>query len=652
LLLCGDDMNVRLEAELICAIFMGIIWIYSHEKNMVFTLKNRIFRGCFVLITLSILMNIVTMSFGMNNAVVHPWLFTAYSYSYYALTPLATAMCQLYTIAFILEETEKTEKKFLIWSLIPYAAFLVVLISNPLTGVLFTVHTADGLTQGPWFQLNFIIHYIYSLIMLVTVFLNRKLISQDARIILLIFPTLIVLFVFIQQMLPGMMLSGVAATSILLIAYLYLQNKRIYEDQLTGLPNRMAYIKTLQVLVEKKRTMFVMAISLNDFKFINDKFGQSNGDLLLKNVATFNKTVAPLARIYRCGGDKFAVIFEKNQLEAANSDICRIADRFTQSWDIPGCTCHLGAAIGVAHCPTTTDNMGELVSMLESAVERAKTSGSAQPVFCDREVIYMVRHKHEIKERLSAALKHNGFEIYYQPLYSIEDGKFFEAEALLRLKDDDGRFLPPEEFIPIAEETGLIVDIGYMVIDKVCQYIRFLLKCGIEIDTISVNLSVVQLMKADIVPRLLQIIRGNGVSPSRIVFEITESILVSNYDIAAEKIKWLSESGIRFALDDFGTGYSNLTHVIDLPFHMVKIDKSLIWDSMTNEKCYILIRDLIRTFKNMNLMVIAEGVETPEHDAFVRLCGCDRIQGFRYARPMPISLASDYLGRSLPEIQS
>jgi len=403
--------------------------------------------------------------------------------------------------------------------------------------------------------------------------------------------------------------------------------------------------------VEKKRTMFVMAISLNDFKFINDKFGQSNGDLLLKNVATFIKAVVPLAQIYRCGGDKFAVIFEKNRLETANSDICRIADRFIQSWDIPGCTCHLGAAIGVAHCPTTTDNMGGLVSMLESAMERAKTSGSSQPVFCDREVIHMVRHKHEVKELLSAALKQDGFEIYYQPLYSIEDSKFSEAEALLRLKDDDGRFLSPEEFIPIAEETGLIVEIGYMVIDKVCQYIRFLLKCGIEIDTISVNLSVVQLMKADIVPRLLQIIRGNGVSPSRIVFEITESVLVSNYDIAAEKIKWLSESGIRFALDDFGTGYSNLTHVIDLPFHMVKIDKSLIWDSMTNEKCYILIRDLIRTFKNMNLMVIAEGVETPEHDAFVRYCGCDRIQGFRYARPMPISLASDYLGRSLPEIE-
>lgn len=253
--------------------------------------------------------------------------------------------------------------------------------------------------------------------------------------------------------------------------------------------------------------------------------------------------------------------------------------------------------------------------------------------------------KKHIENLLRWALKYDRFEIYYQPLYTISDGKFTEAEALLRLKDNSGKFLSPDLFIPVAEQSGLIVDIGSMVLEKVCRYIRYLLSCRIDIDSISVNLSVVQLMQDNSAERLLGIIRGSGISPNRILMEITESTLISNYSLIAEKIKELSAAGIQFALDDFGTGYSNITHVIDLPFDVVKIDKSLIWDSIKNRRCNIMIRDLTKTFKNISLGVTAEGVETSEQDDFVKSCGCDKIQGYRYARPMPVSQADDYFGR-------
>ena len=246
---------------------------------------------------------------------------------------------------------------------------------------------------------------------------------------------------------------------------------------------------------------------------------------------------------------------------------------------------------------------------------------------------------------MNDAIENDRFEIYYQPLYTVCDGSFTEAEALLRLKGPDGEDIPPDEFIPVAEETGQIIRIGSMVLKRVCSYISYLLSCHINIDTISVNLSVVQLMGEDAVPSLLKIIHDSGISPNRILFEITESILISNYTLIAEKIRELSRAGIQFALDDFGTGYSNITNVIDLPFDVVKIDKSLIWDSMKNRRCNIMIRELTRTFRSINLLVTAEGVETEEHDRFVRQCGCDKIQGFRYAKPMPVSRAVDYFGR-------
>ena len=251
----------------------------------------------------------------------------------------------------------------------------------------------------------------------------------------------------------------------------------------------------------------------------------------------------------------------------------------------------------------------------------------------------------ELKDLIYHALKNREFEIYYQPLYNVCDGNFTEAEALLRLRDREGNFLSPEEFIPVAEQCGMIADIGDLVLDGVCKYIRMMLKCSADIDSISVNLSVVQLMQENAVRRLMDTIRRNGISPNRILFEVTESTLVTDYELISGKICEMNEKGVQFALDDFGTGYSNITHVIDLPFDVVKIDKSLIWDSVRSRKCNIMIRELTRTFKDINLSVIAEGVETKEHDDFVRQCGCDKIQGFRYAHPMPVSQAGDYFGR-------
>lgn len=249
-----------------------------------------------------------------------------------------------------------------------------------------------------------------------------------------------------------------------------------------------------------------------------------------------------------------------------------------------------------------------------------------------------------IEGLLRHALEFDEFQVYYQPLYTICDGTFTEAEALLRLRGEDGRFIPPDVFIPVAEECGLISGIGSLVLDKVCRDIRHLLDCKIDVDSISVNLSSIQLLSDGAVAGILEIIRRNGISPNRILLEITESRLICNFEEISRKIKKLSAAGIQFALDDFGTGYSNIANVLDLPFDVVKIDKSLIWDSMENTRSRRLVGSLTSAFRDINLEVTAEGVETEEQAEFARLCRCDKIQGFLFARPMPVSRAEDFFG--------
>lgn len=242
---------------------------------------------------------------------------------------------------------------------------------------------------------------------------------------------------------------------------------------------------------------------------------------------------------------------------------------------------------------------------------------------------------------LRRTLRENGFDVFYQPMYSVKNGNYAEAEALLRLKDPRG-YISPEAVIPVAEETGLICEIGEAVLRKVCRHIRSLISREVKVESISVNLSVGQLMRRDAAERLLNIIRSEKIPAECITFEITESVLAGNYETVVQKILTMSRAGIRFALDDFGTGFSNLSRVVGLPFSVVKLDKSLIWNSVTNGKCGTVIHDLTKTFHHINLLVTAEGVETTAHDSFVRDCGCDSIQGFLYARPMPVSTAEGY----------
>jgi EAL domain-containing protein (putative c-di-GMP-specific phosphodiesterase class I) len=245
---------------------------------------------------------------------------------------------------------------------------------------------------------------------------------------------------------------------------------------------------------------------------------------------------------------------------------------------------------------------------------------------------------------MKLGLKNDGFKVYYQPIYSIKENSFTTAEALLRFSDTELGVVSPIELIPIAEETGLIIDIGYMVIDKVCKFIRTLEEEGIRNIAISVNISAVQLNDLEFVENFLDITDRNKIKPGKLCIEITESTFVEKFEQMRDVMWKLKEHGVKFYLDDFGTGYSNIVSIIDLPFEFIKVDKSILYKSISSEKSLSVLNGLCRTFSESGMEIVIEGVENTEQRELAEQIGVDYIQGFLFARPMPADETKKYFG--------
>lgn len=634
-------MSWHAEAEVVAFVIVGIVLIYSREgNNMLPTLKNRVFQLCLFTTFLSIGMNIASVCLIAAGPAVPVILTDAANTLYFVTTPAMALTYFYYTIAYVYEHSPHIRRVYLI-STIPYAIYMGFALVNPVTNWLFSYDLQNGYQRGPLQILPYVVFYAYCIGCLLVTTLSGRHIDGPIRRILYAFPLVAAMVIVVQQIVPQYILSGSAAACALLVIYLYLQNKRITVDPLTGLSNRQAYTAMLELRLRQKRSITVVVMSLMDFKFINDTFGQKSGDRVLCQIAAYLSKEAAPDRVYRCGGDEFAVLMESET--DADERIRRIRKRFSQPWDVSGSGCMVYAGVGVARAWQLKLSVEELISALECAVAEAKEGGTGRVVVCDDRMVARMKRKHAVTEILKEELLNQGFEVYYQPIYRREDGSFPVAEALLRLPNTPLGPIYPDEFIPIAEETGLIVQMTYLVLAKVCRFLRELLDEGAKLEGVSVNLSVLQFMQKDLADRISEIIDYYQVPARFIKLEITESVVASNYEAVLSVMEKLAKKGVQFALDDFGTGYSNLSYVMHLPVDMVKIDRSLIWSSLNNDRCATLVEAVSRTFGQAGIRMIAEGVETGEQAAFVQRCGIELIQGFLYAKPMPPEKALPYL---------
>jgi diguanylate cyclase (GGDEF)-like protein/PAS domain S-box-containing protein len=411
-------------------------------------------------------------------------------------------------------------------------------------------------------------------------------------------------------------------------------------DALTGLPNRLLARQRFEHLKSAARRegqcVTVMCLDLDRFKSVNDSYGPQMGDKALQAVARFlNDTVREGDTVTRQGGDEFQIILQ-DDIKCGGTLLLaqRILAGLRTELVIDGHPIALTSSIGVAVSPTDGDSLDELVRNADTALYRAKETGRDNYAFFTERMDAEIRDKLAIQSQLRGAIARDEFEVHYQPQICLRTGQMVGAEALLRWDNPVLGKVPPNRFIPLAEEYGLVNPIGEWVLESVCAQIKVWRDQGLGQIKVAVNLSAGQFGHDSTVPFVEGTLRRFGIPPACLGLEITEGTVMGDPDKAVAALKRLKDIGVSISLDDFGTGYSSLGYLKRFPIDVLKIDKSFVDDVTTNPNDAAIALSVISLAHNLNLRVIAEGVETREQMEFLAQRGCDEMQGYYFSRPV------------------
>lgn len=432
-----------------------------------------------------------------------------------------------------------------------------------------------------------------------------------------------------------------------------------FYDSLTGLPNRNYFNELLEKTIEYsnryKEQFFIILIDLDNFNRINDTLGHYVGDECLKIVSSrlLNtlRNSDCIARIFdkknpvaRMGGDEFILLLrEVDSVKKANTVLLRVLNELTKPYQFDGNALFITASIGVASYPEDGNTAENLFKNVDTALFYAKKKGKNNFQFYSKSMNDKARERLTLETNLRRAIERQEFLLYYQPKVDIASRRIIGMEALIRWKLPTGELIPPGKFIPLAEETGLIVPISEIVMEIACFQNQIWQQTGMEKISVAVNISGLHFGKENFVPDVLTVLSKTALDPKYFELEITETAIMLDSERATNNLNQLKEAGIQISLDDFGTGYSSLSYLQRLPIDAMKIDISFIRDVVSNPNNAMIVKTIISMAHNMNLRVIAEGVEDKDQLEFLAEHNCDIVQGYLFSPPVPAEEFSNLL---------
>ncbi|MFB9330140.1 putative bifunctional diguanylate cyclase/phosphodiesterase [Paenibacillus aurantiacus] len=427
-------------------------------------------------------------------------------------------------------------------------------------------------------------------------------------------------------------------------------NYMAFHDELTGLPNRRMFIQTAQEEMNRQPNLNAgqlafIYLDLDRFKLVNDSLGHTEGDRLLKEVAVRLKScIRDNDLVARMGGDEFMFMLRSVQHE---HEIASVADRILQAFEKPFILgvheFHVTPSMGIALYPKDGTDIETLMVQADSAMYQAKASGKNTFKFFDSNMRIMTGGQLALETAMRRAIEQEQFSLHYQPQMDTQTGKLIGIEALIRWQHPTMGMIPPSRFIPLAEETGLILPIGQWVMKEACRQNKAWQEAGYAPVRMSINLSAKQFMKSDLIESISSVLDETSLTPGFLELEITESMTM-DVNSTVMTLNGLRKLGVQIAMDDFGTGYSSLNHLKRFGLHRLKIDQSFVRDIMTDTNDADIVGSIIVMAHRLGLRVIAEGVENKEQYEFLQEHLCDEVQGYYFSKPLPAGeLERDFL---------
>lgn len=624
-------MNYIVHYDVAALILLITVLVYYVYKKTISTNKTRIFFGllwCGLLTTVLDILTLILFPYGSSiNIGVNYLINILYYLSIYVLTPV---IYNIYIIIAINNNRLLGLKNKLLF--VPAIISALLIITTFYTKYIF--YFENGIFMyGKYRNLLYVLAGFYVVISVIQTISNRNLLTRRQEASIYFFTVAIIVAIIVQAIDRSILLVQFAIAISILLIYLSLENPDDYSDKQLGIYNKLAFKEVYNEYIYNEKPFRVLVIKLEGVQYINEIMGSSSVDIIIKQVSDYLSTVSNCTKLFKLSDIKFALISDKEQLDWDNI-IKMIVERFSKPFGIGGVQTALSEVMCMISYPdklTCSENMPD---MIEYSLEKAVTLGDDTVIYADETILEEGRREHKIIQVMRQALRNKTFEVYYQPIYSVEKGHYTSAEALIRLRDEELGFISPDEFITLAEKNGMILEIGEYVFREVCRFMsnKKIWEKGIEY--IDVNLSVVQCMQEKLHEKLINIMDEYRIEYRYINLEITETAAIMSSETLQSNMEKLMAKGIKFSLDDYGIGFSNTSNLVKYSFHTIKLDKSMVWSAMEDEKAMCALEYTIGMVKAMNMQLVAEGVENEEQAEKLESMGCDFFQGYLYSRPI------------------
>ncbi len=629
--------------EIAAIVIVGIIFVLFNTSRVLYTKSSKIFNRILYTVMALGITDILSV-YGLS----HPGTVSV-SANYviliiYNLSLLGSVYLYAYYVIYMTRDWVRYTYKGFSIIVIPLIIESLLTISAPLNGFVFSVDRNGIYHRGPGMTQFMTVMALYAVFVGYECFARSRYMTKLQQVSIVLFTSVVLAGEIVVAFIPNLLIIAFLLALGALAVYISLQGEYVDSDRMLGTFSAEALEDKVKTYVGSGKSIRLIIVRIGDYDRLNTLVGYEGSNEVLRHIAEYLLKLIPGHQVYHLNCLYFGCLVE-GSLEDAHRYAELIEDRLSLNFKIDGYMGSIRVAFGIAivSCPDDVTSADE-ADALANLMFKEPSIYDTKHIYCVTEDdLKAYKRKQDVRKALIKAVRNGSFDVYLQPIIDLNNDKVYSAEALVRLFDDEYGAIFPDEFIPVAEELGVISQVTSCVLTRVCRFMSTKKLTEKGVVRVHVNLSTSECIHGDSDGRLQTIIKENGLDTSNICFEVSESSAFGNGDPVSDGIRMLNSLGLGVLIDDYGTGYSNMSELISLPIDIVKIDKSLLWMAMEDEDAMIILHDIVRMIHKLGKEIQITGVENVEQLHIIRDIGVRYAQGYCYSEPVPMDDYLEYL---------